>query len=299
MCGANVGSEAQTGIMSPPPATLETQAPPAPNTTPWTSGERSTRVEERQGDPLGMEPGAHCTEYRRLPSLTYAISTLIQDSCLEIPSDTTVEVRDGATLVIVATNGLLVGKNVRLDGRGAGGHRGRRSAFASIQREVGSDAEIQALCVVQGNRCTCSSDSREEIQGRPGEAGAPGGSVRIIASQLVLSDKLNGFASDLSGGQGGPPGDSGSQECRRGEVHCSSPPCSAGTTFGAPGPPGELILAVGAGTSAESLARLQARARPVGSLTITDGGASLQQRALELDQEARQKGWQRRAGRPR
>jgi hypothetical protein len=299
MCGASVGSEAQSGIASPPPATLETPPPPVPSTTPWSSGERSTRVEERQGDPLGMEPGAHCTEYRRLPSLSYAVSTLIQDSCLELPNDTTVEVRDGATLVIVATHGLLVGKNVRLDGRGAGGHRGRRSTFASVQREVGSDAEIQALCIAQGNRCTCSSDSRAEIQGRPGEAGAPGGSVRIIVGQLVLSDKLNGFASDLSGGQGGPPGDSGSQECRRGEIRCSSPPCSAGTTFGAPGPAGTLSLAVAAGASTESLARLQAHALPAGSLTVADVGASLEQRALELDQEARQKGWQRRAGRPR
>jgi hypothetical protein len=58
-------------------------------------------------------------------------------------------------------------------------------------------------------------------------------------------------------------------------------------------------VAVAGGATTESLARLQARALPVGALTVVDVGASLEQRALELDQEARQKGWQRRAGRPR
>jgi hypothetical protein len=246
-----------------------------------------------------METGAHCSEYRQLPSLSYATSTLIQDACLEIPNDATLEVHDGATLVIVATNGLLIGKNVRLDGRGAGGHRGRRAPFANVERDLGSDAEIQSLCITQGNRCACPSVPLETIQGRSGEAGMPGGIVRIIVAQLVLSDKLNGFAIDVTGGQGGPPGDSGTQECRYGNIHCSSPPCSAGATFGAPGQAGQLLLAIPGGASAAPLAGLNARTIPAGALLVTDVGTSLEQRALELDQEARQKGWQRRVGRQR
>lgn len=266
-------------------------------TTPWSSTERSTRVEERQGEPLTLEPGASCTSYRRLPSLDYALSTLIQDACLEIPSNTTVQVREGATLVIAATHSLRIGKNVQLDAKGAGGHRGRRSAFATVQREIASDAEIQALCVERGNQCACPSPALAAIQGSPGEPGEPGGRVRIIVGTLQLADKLNGFASDFSGGEGGPPGDSGSQECRRGQVRCSSPSCSAGATFGTPGQSGELVMAVAGGTSAASLARLSARTTPASALIMADVGPSIFQRVVELDQEARQRGWQRRAGR--
>jgi hypothetical protein len=298
-CSANVGWEQKprAAAASARPEAEEPPALPLASATPWPSGERSTRVEERQGDPLSMEPGERCVTYRRLPSLSYGLSTLVQDACIEIPNDATLEVHDGATLVIVATNGLRVGKNVRLNARGSGGHRGRRSAYANLRREIGSDAEIQALCVEHGNRCTCPTTSPEAILGQPGEAGSPGGNVRLFVGQLLLSDGLNGFVSDLSGGQGGPPGDSGTQECQRGEVRCSSPACSAGSTFGAPGPAGSLIVAIAGGATGVPIARLSARTTPSGALIVAEVGPSLLQRAVELDQEAMQKGWQRRAGR--
>lgn len=299
-CSANIGSEQNppAAVAAVPPVVARVPAVPAmTGATPWSSGERSTRVEERQGDPVSMLPGERCTAYRRLPGSSYAVSTVIQDACLEIPSDTIVEVRDGATLVIVATNSLKIGKDVQLNARGAGGHRGRRSPFANVERQVDSEAEIRALCIEHGNRCTCPAPLPEAIQGKSGEAGSPGGNVRIVAGQLLLTEKLNIFASDVSGGPGGPPGDSGTQECRRGEVRCSSPACSGGAVFGTPGPAGNLTVEIGSGMSATSIAQLKAHTTPASALIVADLGPSILERAVELDREAMQKGWQRRAGR--
>lgn len=298
-CSAKLGWEQRAPVTTSvaTPAVANEASSVAAATTPWSSTERSTRVDERQGEPLHMNPGERCTSYRLLPSLSYSVSTLIQDACLDIPSGTSVDVRGGATLVIVATNGLRVGTGVKLNARGASGRRGARAPFANVRRDIDSDAEIKALCVDRGNQCTCPATSLEAIQGRPGQAGSPGGSLQLVAGELTLLDKLNGFASDVSGGAGGPPGDSGTQECRRGELRCSSPACSAGEAFGAPGLAGTLVLAVAGSTNAAGLARSSARAVPAGALTVTEVGPSLLERGAELDREAMQKGWQRLAGR--
>lgn len=261
---------------------------------------RTTWIEERQGEPVSMKPGARCQVYRQLPSLHFSANTLVQDACLEIPSGTTVEVRASTTLVIVATNGLRLGKDVTFNARGAGGRRGARAPFASVRREIETDAEIKALCVDRGNQCACPTPipaSLEAIRGRAGEAGSPGGSVHVIAAELTSPGKLTGFASDVSGGVGGPPGDSGTQECSRGEVRCSSPACSAGAGFGVPGSPGKVIVTIGGSAGAASIAWMSAHTTPVGALTAGELGSSFLQRAAELDDEAVQKGWQRRSGR--
>ena len=244
-----------------------------------------------------MKPGARCKVYRQLPALNYATSTLVVDACLDIPSRTTVEVRDGATLVIVATNGLRLGSDIILNARGLGGRRGARAPFASVRREIDSDVEIKAVCVDRGNQCACPTTSLAAIQGQAGQAGSPGGSVHLFAAELLLTSKVAGVASDVSGGPGGPPGDSGTQECVRGEVRCSSPVCSAGVGFGLPGLPGKIVVSVPGETNAAAIAWMSAHTVPPGALTVADPVASLQKRAAELDDEAVQKGWQRRAGR--
>jgi hypothetical protein len=244
-----------------------------------------------------MKEGAHCQIYRELPSLRYSVSTLVQDACLEIPSGSLVEVTGGVTLVIVATHGLRLGKGVRFNAKGAGGHRGARAPFASVRREIETDAEIKALCVDRGNQCVCPTTDRASlaaIRGEAGEPGSPGGNIHVVTAALVTT---TGFASDVSGGVGGPPGDSGTQECARGEVRCSSPACSAGAGFGRPGTPGKVTVAIGGGSSEASIAWTSARTTPPGALSVGVVGPSILQRAVELDNEAVQKGFQRRSGR--
>src|SRR6185369_12517533 len=101
------------------------------------------------------------------------VSTLIRDACIEIPNDTTVAVREGATLAIVATNGLLVGRNVTFAAKGTGGLRGDRAEFASVSWNPSTDAEIRAVCTDHGNQCPCPSDesSLASIRGHAGHAG--------------------------------------------------------------------------------------------------------------------------------
>lgn len=282
--------EARTDAITPPSVAVVTS-------TPWRALERASRIEERQGTPLALEPGARCKSYRQLPALSYTASTLVQDACLEIPSRTTIEARDGATVVIVATHGLRLGNDVVLSAKGAGGRRGARAPFASTRREVGSDAEIRAVCVERGNQCACPSASAPMIQGQPGEPGASGGSIHLFAGELVLTSKLARVTSDVSGGPGGPPGDSGVQECARGEIRCSSQPCSTGVGFGASGPPGRIVVGISGSASAQVTAWMSAHTTPASALTVVDPGGSLLKRAVELDDEAVQKGWQRRAGR--
>lgn len=243
-----------------------------------------------------LPPGARCAVYRPLPALSYAASTLVRDACLEIPSRTAVEVQEGATLIILATHGLRLGNDVVLSAKGSGGRRGGRAPFASARREVASDAEIRAVCLDGGNRCACPTTPLAAISGQPGLPGAPGGSIQLLATALTFTGKVVRVTSDVSGGPGGPPGDSGSQECARGEVRCSSGPCAAGAGFGAVGLPGKVVVGISGGASATAMAWMTAHTTPQSALAVFDPGPSLLERAAELDDEAMQKGWQRRAG---
>jgi hypothetical protein len=162
-CAANAGWEQRTPSAPPPLPSTElhsTVVPsPAVSTDPWASMERSRLVDEMEGEPVRLQPGARCTVYRKLPSASYGVSTLVRDACLEIPSGTIIEVREGALLVVLATNGLRVGRGVRLNAKGASGRRGARAPFANVRREIATDAEIKALCVDDGNRCDCPTTS--------------------------------------------------------------------------------------------------------------------------------------------
>jgi hypothetical protein len=277
-------------------------APAASQATgvPWTDGAQTTQVPERQGKPLSLAHGARCKTFRNLPSLTYTVNTLVEDACLKIPNDTVIEVRNGATLAIVATSGLSIGKNVTFNAKGTRGRRGDRSAFASVRYAAASDAEIQAICVEQGNRCACPSveSSQGMLRGQPGAIGLSGGNIRVIAQELLSPSQLAGLAIDVSGGTGGPPGDSGTQECWRGTLRCSSTVCSAGAVSGTSGPPGRFFVAFSGTVHPTAMGHVKTALGPpsatnavlVGpSVTVTDELAT-------LDAEAIQKGWQRRAG---
>lgn len=260
----------------------------------------STWIEERQGEPVLMKLGERCRSYRQLPTLRFTASTLVQDACLELPSDTVVDVREGATLVIVATNGLRVGKNVSFNARGVGGRRGARAPFASIRRDIQTAAELERVCVERGNQCACPGPSDpgfDSIRGRAGEAGAAGGSIYVIAAELTSTSGSAGFSSDVSGGVGGPPGDSGTQVCARGDARCISPTCSADASFGKAGAAGQVLLTLGGNSAGKSVAWINEHTVPAGALTVVALESSLAQRGIELDANAVQQGWQRRAGR--
>jgi hypothetical protein len=272
----------------------------AASTIAWTDAAQTTQVPERRGKPLTLPSGERCKTFRNLPSLSYTASTLVEDACLRIPNDTVIEVRDGATLAIVATSGLSVGKNVTFDAKGTRGRRGDRAAFASVRYSPASDAEIQALCADQGSRCPCPSleHSQQMIRGRQGASGLPGGNVRLVAQELLSPSQLAGLAIDVSGGSGGPPGDSGTQECWRGMLRCSSSVCSAGAASGPRGLEGRVFVALSGIVHPTSIDRVKAALGPTASTdaVLVGRAVMVKDQLASLDAEAIQKGWQRRAG---
>ena len=297
-CDQSVPPEYPVAVATAPLATAE-PAPKASGAS-WASVPPPSEVSAVEGKPVLMARGAQCKAFRRLPASPYLKDTLILDACLEIPSNTTVQVHDGVTLAIVATNGLLLGRNVVFSASGSGGRRGARAQFASIPFNSSTDAEIQTLCVERGNQCACpdGGPSLPAIRGQSGGSGSAGGSVRLIAGELISPSKLSGFGVDVSGGVGGPPGESGTQECTRGSIRCSSPACAAGLTSGSPGVNGQLFVALGGTNGADSMRRMKAVTTPAdpASALFQDLGESLTERVTELNAEALQKGWQRRSG---
>ncbi len=286
------------------PALVHPATPPAPvadvSGVSWKTDARSAFVPEIQGAPVKMAGGEHCKTFRRLPTLRFTEDTLISDACLMIPDNTIIGVRDGVTLAIVATNGLSLGKNVIFDARGTRGRRGKRATFASIAFNPPTDREIQALCVDDGNRCACptAEGSLAAIRGHTGENGSPGGKLLLVAAELLSPSKLSGFGIDVSGGSGGPPGESGINECARGSVRCASPACSAGVEFGATGTNGNAVVAIGGAMPAEATERIKAASvRPESTTLVFDAPAgTFPTKAAELDRRAVVEGWQRRAG---
>jgi hypothetical protein len=276
-------------------------SPPASKVmgAPWRSNAPPSIVPELEGSPITMAVGAHCKTFRHLPSTHYTVSTLVRDACIEIPNDTTVAVREGATLAIVATNGLLVGRNVTFAAKGTGGLRGDRAEFASVSWSPRTDAEIRAVCTDHGNQCRCPSDesSLASIRGHAGHAGTAGGSLSLVVGELISPSKLSGFSIDVSGGPGGPPGDSGAEECVRGQLRCLSPACSAGILAGANGMDGEVFLSLGGTKSDVSMDRMRAATVPTGvtRTAAADGITNFADGAALVDQ-AIHEGWERRSG---
>ncbi len=247
-----------------------------------------------------MAPGQRCVTFRTLPFLEFQHNTLVQDACLEIPSNTTIVVQSGTTLGIVATNGLRLGRNVKFSAKGAQGRRGERADFESITFTPKSDVEINAACVNNGNSCKCplGDSNAAAIRGHAGEVGSPGGFVKLVVGDLVSGAQLKGLAFDVTGGIGGPPGESGQQDCRRGEIRCTSVSCSDGASNGVHGADGSVTIAVGGKIPAVLLHTLNASAMPDSAITViaVPSKEALQAQVVTLNEEAFNLGWDRRAG---
>jgi len=278
-----------------------TPSPPASQASgaPWRSDAPSSIVPELEGSPIAMAAGAHCKKFRRLPSVRYTVSTLVRDACIEIPNGATVAVLEGATLAIVATNGLLVGRNMTFAAKGSGGRRGDRADFASVPWTPSTDSEIRSVCVDHGDQCRCPSNesSLAPIRGHAGHSGSAGGSLSLIAGELLSPSKLSGFGIDVSGGAGGPPGDSGAEECVRGQVRCLSPACSAGVLAGVNGVNGDVFISLGGSKPDLAMDRMRTATVPAGVITtaVVDGTTTLADGAALVDR-AIHEGWERRSG---
>jgi hypothetical protein len=247
-----------------------------------------------------MRAGERCRTFRRLPAKRFTVSTLVQDACLRIPNETTIEVQEGATLAIIATNGLSLGTQVVFNARGARGLRGNRAQFASIYLDASTDQEIRALCVDEGNRCACptGNPALSSIRGRAGGPGAPGGTLHLISPELVSAPRVTGLGMDVSGGTGGPAGESGTRECTRGAVQCASPACSAGVGSGPDGADGSVFLSLGGEGSAGAVQRMMLTTTPPRAVVIVplEVDAALREQFKKLEDQAIKEGWQRRSG---
>jgi hypothetical protein len=246
-----------------------------------------------------MEPGKPCVQFRTIPSARFYRDTLIQDACLEIPNDTTIVIEPGITLGIIATNALRIGKNVKFSAKGAQGARGERADFGVLRYTPPSDAEIRAACIDHGNSCRCPTAAANvtAILGHAGGPGTPGGNLQIIVSDLVARDKLRGLTIDVAGGRGGPPGESGRQDCKRGAIECSSNPCTDGTHPGAVGVDGQVVVAWSKGSSEALLRELLASCNPPDAVHIIPvSREGLPSEIQALNDVAYQNGWDRRSG---
>jgi hypothetical protein len=247
-----------------------------------------------------MRAGERCRTFRKLPTKHFTVSTLVQDACLRIPDGTTIDVQEGATLAIIATNGLSLGTQVVFSAKGARGLRGNRAEFASIYLDASTDEEIRALCVDKGNRCGCPTGDPglSSIRGRAGGTGAPGGTLHLISPELVSAGRVTALGIDVSGGTGGPAGESGTRECVRGAVQCSSPACSAGVAPGTDGVDGTVFLSLGGAGSADAVQRMKRTTTPTHAVVIVplEVDAALREQFKKLEDQAIREGWQRRSG---
>lgn len=279
--------------------------PPRPQPTvknvPWDSRAELRLAASITGSPLTMAFGARCSKFRSLPATEFYHSTLIQDACLELPSDTNVVIQSGVTLGIVATNGLRIGRNVKFNAQGAQGVRGERAEFGAITFTPDTDSLIYAACVENGNRCSCpaGNSSAMAIRGHSGGNGTSGGGLRLVVGSLVSPAQLVGLDINVTGGRGGPAGASGHQDCSRGAIKCSSGSCSDGTTSGAQGADGSVYIALGGGKIDKLLGILGKSCVPPEAATFVPltSEVALQTEVRALNDTAYQNGWDRRSGR--
>jgi|GEM_PF-2927624 len=313
-CGL-VGTVALGACDSLPPPASPTPAPAASHATivapkqerhpeteriSWQSRALSRQMPSITGRPVSMAHGKRCTRFRTLPFLEFHRDTLIQDACLEIPTNTTIVIGAGTTLGIIATNGLRVGKNVRFTATGTQGRQGNRADFESIRYSPDSDAAISAVCVDNGNQCTCPvvGANATAIRGHVGEAGSSGGFVTLVVSELTSDSQLRGLTIDVSGGRGGPPGESGRRECTRGTIRCESVTCTDGAENGAKGPDGHVTITVGSTVPVLLMRTLNGAPVPSGAITVTvvPSKAALHTAIRTLNDAAFKGGWDRRSG---
>jgi hypothetical protein len=295
---AEYPARAESAQTARPAAPVALESLANPSAVRWSSAAPASEVSEIEGERVVLGPTEHCKKYRRLPAVQFAKDTLVEDACLEIPQGTQIEVRDGATLAIIATNGLMIGKNVVFSAKGRSGTRGPRGEFASIAYTPATESEIQTLCVERGDACACPSDesSLAGLRGRAGGDGSPGGSVRLMAGELLSPSNLSGFAIDVTGGAAGPSGESGVRMCTRGALRCASPACAGGIPAATSGANGQVVVAFGGVKGAAFMQRAQAAAVPMHAAPAFEPSPTLTEQTAAVDAEAIQKGWQRRSG---
>lgn len=300
-CGPVV---APVAVAQPPRAAQIVIAPPPREHAQFINTAWETQAETRHpatsGIPKSMELGKHCETFRTLPILEYHRNTLIQDACLELPSNTTIVVQSGVTLGIVATNGLRIGRNVKFSARGLQGARGNRADFGTVTYTPETDAQIKAACIDDGNRCTCpvGTANATAILGHDGGNGSSGGSVRLVVGSLVSPAQLASLKFDVNGGRGGPPGESGRQNCVRGHTQCISSTCSAGASNGAQGVSGSVFIALAGSQREKQLQLFSAACSPSDAATFVPIGDNelLQKEVSALNDTAYRNDWDRRSG---
>ncbi len=255
-------------------------------------------VAEVEGTRLVLAAGERCKKYRSLPGLQFAKDTLVKDACIELPDNAVIAVMDGATLAIVATNGLRIGRNVVFRAKGHSGNRGARGRFATVAYTPATDREIQALCSNGADACACPSDEAtlSVLRGQGGSNGSAGGSLRLLAAELVSPSNLTGFRVDVSGGDAGPPGESGVRECTRGSVSCASAACAGDVPIASAGADGRVVVSF-SGEKGEAFAdAVRAAVTPANVSSELARASTLVEQTATIDAEALQKGWQRRSG---
>lgn len=296
----------------PPPVTPEPQPQAEPAATrflpqevptsrkvPWPSQIEQQWAPVVMSKPVVMAPGLRCVTYRTLPFVDVLRNTLIEDACLEIPSNTTVSIQSGVTLAIVATNGFRLGRNVTFSANGTRGHRGDRADFESIRYTPNSDAEINATCVDNGNLCACpTNDSNAAIRGHTGANGSPGAFVRLLVGEFTSGSQLKGLTIDVSGGDGGPPGESGKRDCLRGTTRCSSTVCSDGAKRGARGSDGHVTVSFVGTMPALLLQTLRGATTPSNAITVIplSSAVALRSEVEALNEDAFNRYWDRQSG---
>jgi hypothetical protein len=291
---------AQPPIAAPAAIVASRQEQPTSKNVPWRSQAEPRLAAVISGKPVSMTFGQPCVKFRTLPQLEFRRDTLIKDACLEIPNDTTITVQSRTNLGIIATNGFKLGRNVRIIAKGTQGMRGERSDFESVTFTPKSDVEINATCVNDGNRCTCPGDdsNARAIRGHAGANGSGGGFLHLVLGALVSPSQLAGLGIDVNGGRGGPPGESGSRNCRRGNIQCSSNTCSEGTSNGSQGVDGSVYVALGGAKPDEFLRMLGAATMPLDKVTAIPipSVAAMQAEIATLDDRAYLNDWDRRSG---
>ncbi len=299
-CETNTPAEyppEHSSVQDPAPA-VSAALPSSTPGTGWASAAPDNVVTEIEGKPIVLGAGEHCKNYRRLPSLHFSKSALVKDACLELPDNTVIDVLDGATLAIVATSSLRIGKNVVFRAKGHSGNRGARSRFASVPYTPPSDLEIQAMCAENAAACACPSDETtlSTLRAQAGSDGSAGGSVRLMAAELLSPTNLKDFAIDVSGGDPGPAGESGVRQCTRGAVSCASQACATGIRLATAGTDGRVTVAFGGVKSAALVRAARAAVTPTNGSTELAWDSTFAEQTSHIDAEALQKGWQRRSG---
>jgi hypothetical protein len=159
---------------------------------------------------------------------------------------------------------------------------------------------LLVVCVDNGNRCRCpAGDSNTKgIRGHRGANGSAGGFLRLVLGDLVSPGRLAGLGIDVNGGRGGPPGESGRQDCRRGSIQCSSNTCSDGTSNGTQGADGSVYVALAGAKSEEQLRLLGSATVPSDAVTAIPipSVAAMQTEVKALQDKAYLNGWDRRSG---